>query len=472
GGADVEICEVERLGGATWGEDGHVVFSNQRSLWRVPAAGGEPELLLEPAPDQDRIYRTPSYLPGAEALLVTLREGGSDGVDRVAVLDLASGDLRELVDGSDGAYAASGHLVYAFGSTLRAVGFDLERRQVVGEPVAVLDDLAAEAEGHGNFSLADSGALVYVAGPSAADFEASPREVVEVDREGNARSIGLPPRSWVLPRFSPDGKQLALVATDEERDLWTWDLERRTLARLTFTPERDRSPVWMPDGRSLVYQSERDDDPGLYRIAADGSGRPARIGAQVRERFPLAVSPDGRQLLYRDGEGVFAGGLGVLDLEGGDDGRPLLDSPRVERAGKLSPDGRWLAYDVGEGGLFTMEVFVRPFPDVEGARIPISAEGGGGFPQWSPAGDEIYFVRRGAAGGVEIVAVPVDTSTEGLRAGTAEVLFSGDYTDGWDVSPVTGRFLMIRDAQPDVARRRVVLVQNWLEELKRRVPRG
>ena len=190
-------------------------------------------------------------------------------------------------------------------------------------------------------------------------------------------------------------------------------------------------------------------------------------------KAPYSITPDGRALLYRSGL-PGASDLGVLLR--GEDGteattRELLTDKWDEVNGELSPDGRYLAYQSNESGRH--EIYVRPFPEVDSGRWQVTT--GGGFqPLWSRAGDEIFF--RDEEGGV--FAVGIDTSAE-LRVGNAALLFpgrsiymTGQFGRTYDVSLDGRRFLMIKHLgrAEGQSGTRLVLVQNWLDEIERLLP--
>src|SRR5262249_35765474 len=192
----------------------------------------------------------------------------------IAVLDLQSGKSTILVRGGIHAtYAPSGHLVYASGGTLRAIGFDLAHLTVVGPSIPVVAQVMSMSWGTADAGLARHGTLVYVAGTA----EGAGRTVVGVDGQGRETPLGAPPRAYFAPRVSPEGTRVAVGSIDTNSDLWLWDLARPTLTRLT-TGGLNGPPVWTPDGRRIVYDFGAN-LPGLnlFSQAADGTGPPERL---------------------------------------------------------------------------------------------------------------------------------------------------------------------------------------------------
>ena len=456
--------------GASWGPDDTIIFSQfGTGLFRGPAGGGESTVLTTPDAERGEIsHAWPEVLPGGEAVLFTVVHGpGAENME-LAVLDLATMEQKILLPGGTHAqYAATGHLVYGADDTLLAVPFALDRLEVTGDPVPLLEGVTmSEASGAVEFSLSANGSLLYVAGdPSAAS-----RTLVWVDRQGREEPLAAPPRRYLYPRLSPDGTRVALDVRDQELDVWIWDLARETLTRLTFDPGQDQYPVWTPDGTQVVFSSTADGEPSLYWKAADGTGTVERLTEGGRARAGYSLSPDGESLVFREAQPDGALDLRVLSLAGDRGVETLLDTEFTEANGEISRDGRWIAYESNQSG--RVEVYVRPFPDVDGGGQWQISTGGGTQPLWASNGRELLY-RRGAA----LMTVPVQTEPS-FTPGAPEVMFEGDYLLGragrtYDVSPDGLRFLMIKEgggAEDASEGASLILVQNWFEELRRLVP--
>ena len=194
-------------------------------------------------------------------MLFTIVKGGPIENSQIAVFDLRTRQSRVLVaGGSNPHYAASGHLVYGVGGTLRAIAFDVDRLQVQGDPVPVVEGVAMKFTGAASFSLARDGSLVYVAGGA----QAVARTLLWVDRQGREDPISAPPRGYALARLSPDGRRLAVDVRDQENDIWIWAFDAQTLTRLTFDPSIDSNPVWTPDSNGSCSA------PGILRPSSGG----------------------------------------------------------------------------------------------------------------------------------------------------------------------------------------------------------
>ena len=454
--------------GATWGPDQTIVFATSDSatgLQRVSSAGGEVAVLTKPNRDggeADHLW--PEFLPGGQGVLFTITPAtGSIDNAQVAALDLRTGTHKILVRGGSHAhYVASGHLVYGVAGTLRAVAFDLARLEVIGTPVPVVPQLMTTFVGAANFDVAQDGTLVYMPG-SVVGAQTAPRTLIWVDRAGREAPIKAPVRAYTYPRLSPDGTRVALQISDQMNDIWVWDLRRETLTRLTFDPGQDSYPVWMPDGRRLLFSASVGGQRNVVWQAAEGTGQAERLNESSNVQVPFAVSPDGTRVVVRDASSVGFGAtydLILLLLDKDRRAEPLLRTSFSELNADISPDGRWLAYESDESG--QREAYARPFPNVSGGRWQVST-GGGTRPVFSRGGQELFYLATTGAtrGAAALMSVGIQSGPAWV-AGTPMKLFEGPYFynnaagavgEGrtYDASSDGRRFLMIKNAGGDEA---------------------
>jgi serine/threonine-protein kinase len=310
-----------------------------------------------------------------------------------------------------------------------------------------------------------TGTLVYVPG----SFRFVPKSVpIWIDRRGVQVPIGVEPHQFLYPRLSPDGTRLAVSVRDQFEAIWMWDFGRRTLSRITNTGIRENYPVWMPDGKQLIYSVSRGGNADLWIQAADGSGPPTQLTQSAGAELGTSVTPDGTRLIFQDPNN---GVIRMMDLTRDKAVEPLLVSRFTQLNGEVSPNGRWIAYESNESGQF--EVYVRPFPEVDRSRQPISS-GGGRQPLWSRDGRELFFLTPNG----RLMRVPVVTA-DSWRAGTPEHLFDGPSDLSWapgisgrlyDISPDGRRFLFLKpapDAEQPQAPSSIIVVQHWTSELAR-----
>ena len=485
GGPPISLCRTgSPPRGGTWGPDDTIVFATSdptTGLLSVPAGGGEAKVLTKPAVthgEADHLF--PSFLPSGRAVLYTISSPGNI-VDnsQIAVLDLKTGQSKTLIRGGVQAEyvelpPGSGHaglLIYAAAGSLRAVRFDPAKLEVVSDPVPLLDQVTTVASGAAEYTVSRTGALVYVpAGATSFSGGGALRSLVWMDRRGHEEAIPAPPRSYVSPRLSPDGTKIAIDARDQENDIWIFDLARKTLTRLTIDPAIDGYPVWTPDGRRIIFESTRTGIFNVYSQAADGTGAIEALTKSQNPVWPFSISPDGTRLVLHETAQKTGNDLDVLVLDGKSRPEPLIQTPFSEEHGEISPDGRWLAYESNESG--QPQVYVRPFPNVNAGHWQVSPAGGT-KPVWAHSGKELFYLS-----GRAMMAVQVQT-TSGFVAGNPTKLFDGTYFAGgtarvYDVSRDGQKFLMIREQQATAdsttAPASMIVVLNWVEELKQRVP--
>jgi len=482
GGPSIVLCRVTaNPRGLTWGDDDTVYFATTGpdGLYSVPSGGGTAKLIAKADSTRNEAgVLFPSALPGGRGLLVTLTATttlGQGDTGQILFVDPRTGERKVLVrGGSHAQYVGSGHIVYAAAGSLRAVPFDLARLEVTGDPVPVVEGVSTAPTGEAQYAVARNGTLIYV--PGTTNTVAGPQfSLVWVNRQGREEPIGAPPRAYIYPRISPDGSRLALDIRDQENDIWIWDLKRQTMSRLTFDPGLDRAPVWTPDGQRVIFSSQRGglaSGGNIFWQAADGTGTVERLTTSDHAQFTTSVSPDGTRLVFRDDDPKSRRDISMATLDGKGTTESLLRTPFDEENGEVSPDGRWLAYQSNESG--QSQVYVRPFPKVDAGRWQISTMGGS-RPAWARNSRELFYLD----GNNQMMAVPVQTSPA-FSAGNPTRVFETHYltpNNGrtYDVAADGQRFLMIKgiegnDRSSGTFPVNIVVVLNWFEELKQRVP--
>jgi len=420
-------------------------------------------------------------------VLFTITARGRADNAQVAILDLRTGRWKTLVRGSQAEhierstgsgqvwFADSGsgdYLIYAAAGTLRAIRFDPVRLEVLGNPVTVVQGLLTKASGGANYAVSRPGTLVYM--PGAAP-ETPIRSLVWVNRKGLEEPIAAPLRAYGPPRLSPDGTRVAVPIDDQGNiEVWIWELVRKNLRRLTFSPGVDSMPVWTPDGRRIIYMSARAGMPSLYSQAVDGGGTVDRLTTSANPQWPTSITRDGALLFgFQSGPKIVRE---VILLHLADPTRTGVSSsqamPPVQNLfrgnfAEISPNGRYVAYQSDESG--RMEVHVRPFPQVDSGRWQIST-GGGTRLVWARSGRELFYLDESSA----LTVVPVRTSGPTFVAGRPVKVFDTAYFEPnparhYDVSPDGNRFLMVKDStprDPNTTPANMVVVEHWFEELK------
>ncbi len=464
GGAPVALCDVVNLRGAWWDESNAIIYSQFNSdIMRISADGGTPESIVKLKSGE---LGAPQILPDGKSILYT-----SDllsGQSKIVVQSLKSRESKELFTGSGARYLPTGHIIYQVpdNKSLLAVAFNLDRLEVEAGAVPVL-------EGVGQHAVSDSGTLAYI--PEASS--AFPKSLVWVSRDGKEEPLPVPPNDYAFFRISPDGKRVALQAMATKMyNVWIWDIAREAMMRLTLDEASSNLiPLWTPDGKRIVYAFDRENKFGMgdiYWKAADGTGEAEKLASSPgRGLFPWSWSKDGKSLaLWEFTLSSIQGDIGLLSMEGDHARTPLLQAKYSEHDPRISHDGRWMAYSSNESG--KMEVYVRPFPEVNTGKWQVSTNGGNS-PLWSPNDRELYY-RSGDA--VMVTSVEIEPA---FKPGKSAVLFRRSFPGIrgveaadialWDISPDGKRFLMLRAAAAGDPRK-INIVLNWFEELKQRVP--
>jgi serine/threonine-protein kinase len=240
------------------------------------------------------------------------------------------------------------------------------------------------------------------------------------------------------------------------------------MTRLTFAPGTDNNPVWTPDGRRIAFNGQRDGgQQQLLWQSADGTGTAESLTNDLILRAPSSFSPDGTRLLFNE-----ANDVGAVILDDARRTEMLLKGSYNEGNAEVSPDGRWLAYQSAESG--RPEIYVRPFPNVDGGKWQVSMDGGT-RPLWARSGRELFYFVNGRG----VMGVPIHAGPTFTAGAVQTVVSGGDFITPnagrqYDVSPDGQRFLLIKEAQPSgegaaAPPLQLVVIQNWLAELKRLV---
>ncbi len=467
GGTPLTICPVNGFYGASWAADDSIVFAANDGLYRVPAVGGAPELVLGLDTAAGEVGHVgPDVLPGRPAALYAAVDAEGSRIRAVA---LDTGDVVDVVPGGEfPRYVPTGHVIYAVDSTLWAVAFDADRLEAIGDAVPVLEGVASGRFGAVQYSVADDGSLSYMSGGTSGNA----RTFVWVDRAGEETPLPLPPREYLSPRLSPDGRRVAVRVRvlGESWAVWVFDVV--SAAGLRLTHEGDANTiVWTPDGESVVFTWNNPPGGGFWDLhvaRADGSGEVRRVTttADVNEQ-PTSVTPDGRSILTVHLHSDGSRDVWAIPIEGEDEPTPVIRGGGFARGNAtVSPDGNWLAYRSNQTG--QMEIYLQPYPG-PGQTVPVSV-GGGDMVIWAADGSELFY-RRGSA----VMAVTVDD--EGTVGRPTELFDSGHVTTPggtrlYHVAP-DERFLMLRGGDAAGATEaRLMLIQNWFTELQARVPTG
>jgi serine/threonine-protein kinase len=496
GGSPITLCEVPLgFSGASWGRDGSIVGAmgtqtepaTQTGLSRIPDSGGARQPLTRTS-NGEATHRWPQFLPGGESVLFTAHTL-LDNFDYASlqVVSVKTGKTKTVLRGGYfGRYIPSGHLLYLRDGVLYAVGFDLASLETRGAAKPMLDDIAVStAWGTGRFDFSQTGLFVYRR-PVATSWP-----IVWMDSSGKVKPLLQTPGPYYSPRLSPDGKKLAVSVGGITRgNISVYDLLRDKMILLTSDGQGHFGPVWTPDGKHLIYRSHHV-ATGEYAIEwtrVDGSSEPQRLLTSKSSLEPYSLSPDGRHLAYMKGETGYDIWTLPIDMDNPEhpkagDPEPFSISPANELQPVFSPDGHWIAYVSNESGR-SRSLYVRPFPapkDAPDRKWRIS-DGGElirpsvDFPMWSRKGQQLFYLRRPGT----IMAVPYSIHGDSFvaerpRVWAQQSILETELFSSLDLSADGKRFAVfprpdIRDERDAVTR--LSVLQNFFDEVRRRVPPG
>ena len=449
GGEAQTLADPAESGSGDWGADGTILFCKQGlgPISRVPASGGEASLATRLDKDESS-NDAPSFLPDGKHFFYV--SSSLTGASQIKVGVLEKPEQSGVIIGSGGQPRfASGHLLFVRGGRILAQPFSRRTFKLSGDPQSL-------GEGR-TFSVSANGVLAY--------HESSAKSEMKIlDRTGNVISVPGPMAIYADPRFSPDGKSIAVTVEDSRSgkdDVWVYPVAGGEPTRITFGPEAYWG-VWSPDGKEIAYTVVENGAASVRRRSLDGR-QPEEIlyhDERYRSASVLDWSPDGKYLSVdlSTKEGTYSNW--ILPLAG--DRKPFRP-PAMSRAssstfdGLFSPDGRWIAYFSYETG--RPEVYVVP-PIAEGAKYQVSTSGG-----WLPRfthNHEFYFLTMGNRLMEAQIADQPNFHVDSIRA-----LFQLDFPNFadplWDASTDGQRFVVLTADHTKSAS--ITLLTNWPAEL-------
>ena len=467
GGPALTICKTESDGAPTWGRDGTILFTKfpGGGIWRVSADGGTSQQVTRIATDKGELnHYWPEFLPDNRRFLYMatgLNTNGLRDTPSVFVASLDSAEVTWLAKmHSRMTFVSPNQILFVQDGTLLAQTIDLDRLELSGEPRRIADGLGYfRTLGNGAFSVSTNGVMAFLG-------SAEPFELRWYDRHGNTTASDWGPQSFGSLRASPDGQRIAVDVADPKigtSDIWIYDVARGAPVRLSTELTNENQPVWSPDGRRILFRSERGGSPNLYAKAL-ASGDQERL---VQDRSPLTPedwSPDGQTIAYVDSSRQTGLDLWMKPLAGKP--QPFSASRFDEWGAKFSPDSRWVAFASTESG--GPEIYVAPARE-PGNRKRVSTAGGA-TPRWRADGRELFYATRD---GTAIMVVETRLQPT-FAAGIPRILFrlqtraAQDRARNvvYDALPDGQRFLVsVRTGVASSSQITVVL--NWAASLSR-----
>jgi dipeptidyl aminopeptidase/acylaminoacyl peptidase len=342
--------------------------------------------------------------------------------------------------------------------------FNMRRKDFTGGPVPVIAGIFRAGGAH--YAVSDAGVLAYLPGPAQSEQD----NVIAYDRKGSVRVLPLPRGTYQNPRVSPDGKRLALEINEgNRRAIGLYELSGgNSLARLTYEGN-SRVPVWSADGKRLAFQSDREGDRAIYWQSIDGG--PAERLTRPEPgvvHTPESWAPSSDVLLFSATKGtettLWTFSTSTRKASRFDD----VTSVGMPTDAVFSPDGRWIAYQVGEAASAEAWTYVQPFPPT-GSKQQIVH---GGRPVWSPDGTELFFVPApGQFRAVTIRTRPRFEFSDAVDVPRRFALAFPGNPRPYDMLP-DGSFVTVGEAggAKGQAPLQIQVVLNWFEELKRKQP--
>jgi serine/threonine-protein kinase len=461
-GAVTSLTDVGDSYGTAWTENKSIVFTKAErgragavALWRIPESGGEPRLLCPiDGAAGERGQWWPYVIPGREDVLFTSVGPGGITNLRLAVCDRHGATRLLGVTGLQVVGVLEGQLLYVRADgKLMGVPFDSRGARVTGVPTQLVDSLRVEVT-RAPVSLSPNGTLAYLGGSALS-------QPVLVDAAGAQRRMTDDKRVFWHPRFSPDGRRVAFdVVGSRSTDIWLYDVASRTFTRATSNGYNDR-PEWTHDGKRVVFLSDQGQQGyAIWWLPVDGSAPAEKVFSGPNTIREVVAAPDGKSLVFREDHPDRRRDIYFLPLDAKRTPVPLVVSDADELMPRVSPDGRWLAYQSDESG--QVEVYVRPFPG-SGGRVQMSANGGR-EPVWSRDGKRLLY-RQGR----RVIGAALDTTSGPTPSVTARaVVAEGDFLThpfhaNYDVAPDGKSLLMLAPVADDS---RFIVVLNWVRELR------
>ena len=413
GGPAQKICDCTGADGS-WSERGQILFDGtaMTPITGVSAGGGTAQpVIAAGGTEKGQNFGWPQFLPGGDRFLYVVLEGGDD-MRGIWMAKADGSDRRRVAAGiSRAEYVPPGWLLFVRESTLVAQRFDATSGKVSGDAIPIEDGLTLSNIGLAEFSVSRDGVLALRTG-------AAPTELFGTfDLKGERDAATFESGYLGHPVFSPDGRWLAFDQTTGQganTDIWLRDLKRGVSSRFTTSPDEEFGPLFTPDGERIVFARVTGGKTSIV-------SRPVAVGEEVvlttvdGIAAPVAISPDGRTLLFAAPTENQSYDLLALDLANGNRVTPITRTPTfMELRAAFSPDGRWLAVQSNDSG--RDEIYVQPFPG-PGRRIQLSTAGGS-YPVWGRDGREIFFHNAAR----EWCRVPVEAGAD-FDAGVPEALF-------------------------------------------------
>ena len=474
GGMPQTLCDASVGRGGTWNKDGIIVFNGYANspLSLVSASGGKAVAITKLDTARREVsHRWPCFLPDGRHFLYTSRISQAR-VSKEDAIFLASLDTtvapRMVAQASSNIGYANGYLLFARQQTLMAQPFDVKKLQTSGDAFPIAEHIHFEGlSSHASFSVSQNGHLVYQKGVSQSGIKLAWR-----DRSGKPiGSINQEAKVYFQMRLSSDGERIVVSQPDANSindDIWLYEIRRDTWARFTFDAATDGSSIWSPDGKTIVFASDRNKRFDLFQRASNGEGNEVLLLKSGQSKIPSDWSHDGKYIAYFTLNPYDIWILPIKPSGQGNERKPFvfLQTEFNEMRATFSPDGRWIAYQSDESGRH--EIYIRPFPG-PGGKWQVSTAGGT-RPRWREDGKELFFLATDS----RLMSAQINLGISTIQINTVQSLFDLGYVsiastsrDFYDVTRDGQRFLVELNQGNEISIP-VTLVVNWPGEIKKR----
>jgi serine/threonine protein kinase len=472
GGPSFSICDVITPRGASWGSDGKIVLPTDQvsGLSVVLESGGIPVGLTRlDSTLNEQTHRYPCFLPDGKHFLYfarTTASGSGSAMDAICVGSLDGKTNKRLMPGISNMAYAAGYILFMRENSLMAQSFDPDALELKGEPFPIAESVDFSTRySIASFTVSQTGVLVFL-GKSAAT---TPELALFSPAGKKLRSFGQP-EVFVVAKLSSDGKTIAMdlyEVTARNADVWLYDVVRSVKTRFTFDGNVDAYPIWSPDGKKIIFSSNRKGHYDLYEKMSNGAEDEHVLYESVETKHATDWSVDGKYLLFNSTNNLDSkSNIYYIPMTGEKKPVALIATEFNEMNASFSPDARWVAYQSNESG--RNEVYVRPFPG-PGAKWQVSANGGGA-PRWKNNGKEIFYVANG-----KLIEADVNGTGSNFVVGNVREYFDPATVGGInvgngilkDISP-DGQSILLSISKGMITTAPLTLVVNWDEEFRKK----
>jgi serine/threonine protein kinase len=472
GGPSFSICDVVTPRGASWGSDGKIVLPTDQvtGLSVVSESGGIPASLTTlDSTRNEQTHRYPCFLPDGKHFLYfarTTASGSGSALDVICVGSVDGKTNKRLLPGISNVAYAAGHILFMRENSLMAQSFDPDALELKGDPFPIAEAVDFSTRySIASFTVSQTGVLVYL-GKSAAT---TPELALFSPAGKKLRSFGQP-EVFVVAKLSSDGKTIAMdlyEVTARNADVWLYDVVRSVKTRFTFDGNVDAYPIWSPDGKNIIFSSNRKGHYDLYEKMSNGAADEQLLFASGQTKYATDWSQDGKYILFQSTNNQNSkSDIYYIPMTGDKKPVALIATEFNEMFASFSPDSRWVAYQSNESG--RNEVYVRPFPG-HGAKWQVSANGGTS-PRWKNNGKEIFYVANG-----KLIEADVNGTGSNFVVGNVREYFDPATVGGInvgngilkDISP-DGQSILLSISKGMITTAPLTLVVNWDEEFRKK----